>query len=111
MNHNHDNDDAAFHTVGELRALLDGLPDSARVSIAALPDSIEARYLVTLTAFEGGELRPEYVSQEHRHLITQVSICEVGGAPKQPLTPLTPHLANTSLTNICLNHGRGLGAD
>lgn len=79
MSHNYDNDDAALQTVGELKALLDGIPDSARVTIEALPESIEARYLVTLTAFEGGELRPEYVSQEHRHLITRVSICEVGG--------------------------------
>lgn len=71
-------DDDIFTTVGELRALLEGMPDSATVSIDTVPNGHTVNYMAVLTNFF-----PSLITSENKSAVTSVILCEVGELTNQ----------------------------
>lgn len=70
---------AAFSSVAQLRELLAGIPDTAQVTIDALPEGARFDTLTLLTALDDGELSPMRVARSELHRVTRVCICEASG--------------------------------
>jgi len=65
-------EDDAFMTVGKLRAHLEGIPDSATVSLGALSSNQSVHYLAITT-----NLFPETLSTTNKLDVKEVVLCEV----------------------------------
>ena len=70
--------EATFSTVGELRELLEGIPDGAEVTVSPLPSHIEPVSLALLTTIGDQHIEPWATREVDRGSITHVTVCEVG---------------------------------
>ena len=69
---------ANFGTVGELRKLLDGVPDHALVSVSQLPIPWDVDSHCILSTIGDQIHRPDVLSPSARQLVDAICICEVG---------------------------------